>query len=51
VLDRRRVENAREVVDETARRWDRDLEENREKDQRFTGSSRGSLRLTSNICP
>jgi len=31
VLDRCRVEDAREVVDETARWWDRDLERTRER--------------------
>jgi uncharacterized protein (DUF983 family) len=32
------IEDAGEVVDETARRWNGDLEEEREKDQRCTGS-------------
>ena len=51
VLERRGVEHAGEVIDVAARRWHGDLEEDGEKNQRFTESRRGSLRLTSNICP
>src|SRR6267378_6306559 len=57
VLYRRPIEDAREVVDETARRWNGDLEEKRDEDQRVrrlrrarkARESRGLMTYSSNF--